>query len=59
METMGKISVESNEKEWFKENLEYQEAIGRSSWANDPIAAVYEIDDQHLEGQKMNKGHKD
>ena len=44
---------------WFEENLEWQEAIAKGSWANDPLAAVYGIDDQHLGGQKMNMGHKD
>ena len=43
------IATERSETMWSKENLEYQEAIGRRSWANDPIAAVYEIEDQHLE----------
>ena len=33
---------------WSKENQEYEEAIGRRSWANDPIAVVYEIEDQNL-----------
>ena len=42
-----------------KENIEYQEEIGRRSWVDDLIAAVYGIDDQHLGWQKRKKRHKD
>ena len=53
------LAIESNEKGCFKENQEYQEPIGRRSWANNPIAGVYEIEDQQLGWQKRKKGHKD
>ena len=42
------LATKRSETGWSKENVEYQDTIGRINLAPNPIAAVYEIEDQHL-----------